>query len=115
MSAALSARLRAPLCPSGHVSSLATKLVLAAAFILFVVLENSYGATFAAHLTVQQLQTSVQNLGDLRGQAVGTVAAYTARLARQGIGTIGYSPDSIHVSWARPGWCRTGGGNCCRD
>jgi len=65
-----------------NVSSFPARIITAAYAFLVLILTNTYTANLAAFLTVDQLDTTIQSISDLRGKAVATVEPYINRLSR---------------------------------
>lgn len=63
-----------------HVRSFPARIITAAYAFLVLILTNTYTANLAAFLTVNQLDTTINSVEDLRGKVVSTVEPYIYRL-----------------------------------
>eukprot|EP00892_Ulva_mutabilis_P009355 jgi/Ulvmu1/6792/UM030_0130.1 len=64
------------------VRSLPARIITAAYAFLVLILTNTYTANLAAFLTVDQLDTTISSIDDLRGKSVATIEPYVSRLYR---------------------------------
>ena len=64
-----------------RVNAFPSRMVTVAYGFLVLILTNTYTANLAAFLTVDQLDTTVNSVDDLRGKSVATIQPYVQRLA----------------------------------
>lgn len=78
-----------------QVNAFPSRLVTVAYGFLVMILTNTYTANLAAFLTVEQLDSSINSVTDLRGKAVGTIQPYLRRL-EENHGIAATDADSAH-------------------
>lgn len=78
-----------------RVNAFPSRMVTVAYGFLVLILTNTYTANLAAFLTVDQLDTTVSSVDDLRGKSVATIQPYVKRLA-DNFGIAATSRDGAH-------------------
>ena len=65
-----------------RVNSFSARIITIAYAFLVLIITHTYTANLAAFLTVQQLDTSIDSVSDLKGRAVATLPPYVDRLEK---------------------------------